>query len=606
MLVLLVSVVVYFVSFLLTMALSRYRELAADRSGALLIGRPSLLASALVKITGEMGSIPTKDLRAAEPFNAFFFTPAVASGAAQGEGGGFSFGNLFRTHPTLEKRLAQLDSLERQLGQAGWLGRPSEQPGGPVRHHPRPLQAGPGQPRRAVRPPHGRADPAERRRAGDLRPRRGLLEAAAGPGRGRRPEGDRRARRRRVRPGRRLLRLRLAPARRPGPRRAGDEDPHGQLDAAGQRLGAPAAVLGVRLRARAPTRPTTPGPSGSSTSSSAAPSTPSLPSMRRRSAGTPSSSCASGPWWEPTCRWKPTSAGGSLCGTCRWPDGRLCSCHLEFAPVSGATAPACRLPAEERLEPQPRRRTDVAETLDRMIALEGAVNFRDLGGYEAGGMQTRWRTLFRADGLGELTEADLSVLRALGIRTVIDLRSGSELERGRFDVDAHPVAFHHFPFIDELPDAAGLRPPPGPAGHAVPRDRARRRRGRSWRRWTSWPRPTPSPPSSTARPARTAPASSLRWCSPCWAWTSRPWWPTTRSAAPPCCGCGPSSSPSIPRVGRRSRTSTRSSPPTRCRWSSCSTTLREQYGSVAAYVDGLGAEPGLVGSLRAALLEPAA
>src|SRR3984957_2203636 len=117
--VLLVSVVVYFVSFLLTMALSRYRELAADRSGAILIGQPSLLASALVKISGEMGRIPTKDLRSAEPFNAFFFTPAVANGAAQGQGGGFSFGNLFRTHPTLEKRLAQLDSLERQLGQAG-------------------------------------------------------------------------------------------------------------------------------------------------------------------------------------------------------------------------------------------------------------------------------------------------------------------------------------------------------------------------------------------------------------------------------------------------------------------------------------------------------
>jgi heat shock protein HtpX len=115
--VLLVSIVVYFVSFLLTMALSRYRELAADRSGALLIGRPSLLASALVKITGEMGRIPTRDLRAAEPFNAFFFTPAVANGATQGGGGGFSFGNLFRTHPTLERRLAQLDSLEHQLGQ---------------------------------------------------------------------------------------------------------------------------------------------------------------------------------------------------------------------------------------------------------------------------------------------------------------------------------------------------------------------------------------------------------------------------------------------------------------------------------------------------------
>jgi heat shock protein HtpX len=118
MIVMLVSIVVYFISFLLTMALSRYRELAADRSGALLIGRPSLLASALVKITGDMGRIPTKDLRAAEPFNAFFFTPAVATGTAQGSGGGFSFGNLFRTHPTLERRLAQLDSLERQLGQA--------------------------------------------------------------------------------------------------------------------------------------------------------------------------------------------------------------------------------------------------------------------------------------------------------------------------------------------------------------------------------------------------------------------------------------------------------------------------------------------------------
>jgi heat shock protein HtpX len=122
MMIMLVSIVVYFISFLLTMALSRYRELAADRSGAILIGRPSLLASALVKISGEMGRIPTKDLRAAEPFNAFFFTPAVANGATQGSGGGFSFGNLFRTHPTLEKRLAQLEQLEHQLGQAGTPG----------------------------------------------------------------------------------------------------------------------------------------------------------------------------------------------------------------------------------------------------------------------------------------------------------------------------------------------------------------------------------------------------------------------------------------------------------------------------------------------------
>jgi len=116
MVIMLVSIVVYFLSFLLTMALSRYRELAADRSGAILIGRPSLLASALVKITGEVGRIPTKDLRSAQPFNAFFFAPAIG---AQDQGGGFSLGNLFRTHPTLERRLAQLADLERQLGQAG-------------------------------------------------------------------------------------------------------------------------------------------------------------------------------------------------------------------------------------------------------------------------------------------------------------------------------------------------------------------------------------------------------------------------------------------------------------------------------------------------------
>jgi heat shock protein HtpX len=122
MIVMLVSVVVYFVSFLLTMALSRYRELAADRSGAILIGQPSQLASALIKISGEMGRVPTKDLRSAEPFNAFFFVPAVAGQAQdqgrQQSGGGFSFGSLFRTHPSLERRLAQLSQLEHELGQA--------------------------------------------------------------------------------------------------------------------------------------------------------------------------------------------------------------------------------------------------------------------------------------------------------------------------------------------------------------------------------------------------------------------------------------------------------------------------------------------------------
>jgi heat shock protein HtpX len=104
---LLVSVVVYAISFLLTRALSRYRELSADRSGAFLTGSPSALASALQKITGAMGSIPTRDLRAAEPLNAFFFAPAAAPG--------FSISSLFSTHPSLERRLEQLARIEAEL-----------------------------------------------------------------------------------------------------------------------------------------------------------------------------------------------------------------------------------------------------------------------------------------------------------------------------------------------------------------------------------------------------------------------------------------------------------------------------------------------------------
>jgi heat shock protein HtpX len=107
-LVVLASAVVYALSFLLTRLLSRYRELSADRAGAILIGRPSLLAAALVKITGEMARIPTRDLRAAEPLNAFFLVPALAPG--------FSFSSLFATHPPLERRLEQLAQLEAQLG----------------------------------------------------------------------------------------------------------------------------------------------------------------------------------------------------------------------------------------------------------------------------------------------------------------------------------------------------------------------------------------------------------------------------------------------------------------------------------------------------------
>ncbi|MFD5389682.1 zinc metalloprotease HtpX [Streptomyces sp. NPDC127074] len=106
----LISAVVYAISFLLTRLLSRYRELSADRAGALLTGRPSALAAALTKVTGQMARIPTQDLRKVEPFNAFFFAPALS---------GESVSRLFSSHPTLERRLDQLARISTQLGQAG-------------------------------------------------------------------------------------------------------------------------------------------------------------------------------------------------------------------------------------------------------------------------------------------------------------------------------------------------------------------------------------------------------------------------------------------------------------------------------------------------------
>ena len=106
--VLAVSVLVYAVSFVLTRMLSRYRELSADRAGALLTGKPSALATALQKVSGDMAAIPTRDLRSAEPFNAFFYAPALS--------GGKSLASLFATHPPLEKRLEQLAKISTQLG----------------------------------------------------------------------------------------------------------------------------------------------------------------------------------------------------------------------------------------------------------------------------------------------------------------------------------------------------------------------------------------------------------------------------------------------------------------------------------------------------------
>lgn len=101
-----VSLIVYFLSHLLTRALSRYRELSADRSGAYLTGRPSKLASALTKISGDMSRIPTQDLRETQSLNAFFIAPAINRQ---------SVGMLLSTHPPLEQRLAQLAKVGAEL-----------------------------------------------------------------------------------------------------------------------------------------------------------------------------------------------------------------------------------------------------------------------------------------------------------------------------------------------------------------------------------------------------------------------------------------------------------------------------------------------------------
>jgi heat shock protein HtpX len=104
--VLLVSFIVYIVSFFLMLALSRYREFAADRGAAIVTGRPSALASALVKISGAMERVPTQDLRQAERMNAFFIVPTGVRSAVQ---------TLFSTHPPMEQRIARLQQLETQL-----------------------------------------------------------------------------------------------------------------------------------------------------------------------------------------------------------------------------------------------------------------------------------------------------------------------------------------------------------------------------------------------------------------------------------------------------------------------------------------------------------
>ncbi len=105
--VIVAAMAVYAISFFLMMALSRYREFAADRGAAVMTGRPSALASALLKISGTMDRIPSRDLRTAHAeMNAFYIFPAGAKS---------SLFNLFSTHPPMDKRIGRLEAMESRL-----------------------------------------------------------------------------------------------------------------------------------------------------------------------------------------------------------------------------------------------------------------------------------------------------------------------------------------------------------------------------------------------------------------------------------------------------------------------------------------------------------
>jgi heat shock protein HtpX len=105
--VLLVSIVTYAVSYVLIRTISRYREYAADRGAALITGAPENLMSALQKIASGITSIPQRDLREVQAMNAFFIVPTNWRS---------SFSELFATHPPLEKRLAALAQISREMG----------------------------------------------------------------------------------------------------------------------------------------------------------------------------------------------------------------------------------------------------------------------------------------------------------------------------------------------------------------------------------------------------------------------------------------------------------------------------------------------------------
>ena len=105
--VVVVSIVTYLLSYILIRTISRYREYAADRGAALITGAPENLMSALQKISSRISQIPQKDLREVQSMNAFFIIPTNVKSA---------FGELFLTHPPLEKRLAALERISREMG----------------------------------------------------------------------------------------------------------------------------------------------------------------------------------------------------------------------------------------------------------------------------------------------------------------------------------------------------------------------------------------------------------------------------------------------------------------------------------------------------------
>ncbi len=109
--VLVVSIITYLLSYILIRTISRYREYAADRGAALITGAPENLMSALQKIAGKMTAIPRRDLREVESMNAFFIIPTNPHFSARA-----SFAELFSTHPPLDKRLANLASIAREMG----------------------------------------------------------------------------------------------------------------------------------------------------------------------------------------------------------------------------------------------------------------------------------------------------------------------------------------------------------------------------------------------------------------------------------------------------------------------------------------------------------